>query len=58
MSDKAAQAEFIKKAQALAHHSQPDSGIGEAARGPLHPISNEGAPITSTVALKNPPRAQ
>jgi hypothetical protein len=26
--------------------------------GPLYFISNEGAPITSTVALKNPPHAQ
>jgi hypothetical protein len=34
MSDKAAQAEFIKKARALAHHSQPDSGIGEEAARP------------------------
>jgi hypothetical protein len=29
--DKAAQAELIRKARALAHHSQPDSGTGEAA---------------------------
>lgn len=25
---------------------------------PLHPSSNEGAPLISGVALKNPPRAQ
>ena len=55
-----------------AENQQWHSGMGEAAavpcytnvssvdcpRGPLHTISNGGAPITSTVALKNPPRAQ
>jgi len=49
------------------HHSQPDSGIGQgtavrvvrqAPMGPLYPSSNEGAPLTSGVALKNPSGAQ
>jgi hypothetical protein len=52
--------------------AEKHSGMGEAAavscytnvssvdclRGSLYSISNERAPITSTVALKNPPRAQ